>query len=73
MGRLDLATGLIVVLLLLQGLPGSLSGPGLLGDVGFQRLQPQPEVLQTMAQPDTANATGRDKDPRLRSALRVRA
>ncbi len=59
---LDLAPGLVVELLLLQGLDLSLGKDDtFFGDLGLQGFQTQFEVGQVMAKPDAAHRAGRDE------------
>ena len=63
MGGLDLAAGLIVLLLLFKRLNLRFGqDDAFLGNLSFQRFQPAFEVRQIMPQPDRPDARGRDKD-----------
>ena len=66
MGGLDLAPGLVVELLLLQGLDLGLGqDDAVLGDLGFEGFQPRLEVGQAVAHPDRTDPAGGDEDATL--------
>ena len=66
MGRLNLATGRIVLLLLFQRRQLGIAQDNAFGlYLGLQRLEPAPEVGQVVAQPNTAYPAAGDKNPSL--------
>lgn len=69
MCRVDLTTGLIILLLALKRLNlGFCENQLFCCHLGFQGFQALLEVGQVMPQPDTAYATGRDEDTALAQA-----
>ena len=73
MGGVYLTTGLVIVLFLLQSRDLSLGQDDtLLGDLVLQCFQVVRKTGQTMAQQDTADATGGDETPFFRNSLLVR-
>ena len=64
MSGVDLTTGLVIVLFLLQSRDLGLGqADTLLGNLVLQRLQAERKTGQTMAQRDTADSTGGDENP----------